>query len=93
MRQLVTELLESMEVYIGVYEYEFKFELSEGSAGDKLSWNKTQKNKTEIPVVNGFHVELNFLEGVLSSVSYDDEIGVPVNRIRRRVLTFSNSNF
>ena len=65
-----------MEVYIGVYEYEFKFELSEGSAGDKLSWNKTQK-KTEIPVVNGFHVELNFLEGVLSSVSYDDEIGVP----------------
>ena len=45
MRQLVTELLESMEVYIGVYEYEFKFELSEGSAGDKLSWNKTQKKQ------------------------------------------------
>ena len=42
---------------------------------------KKQKTKTEIPIVNGFHVELNFLEGVLSSVSYDDEIGVPVNRI------------
>ena len=45
MWQLVTEVLESMEVYIGVYEYEFKFELLEGSAGDKLSWNKTQKKQ------------------------------------------------
>jgi hypothetical protein len=68
-----------------VYEYEFKFELPEGRAGDKLSWKKKPKIKSEIPIVNGFHVELNFLEGVLSSVSYDDEIGVPFNRIRLRV--------
>ena len=40
------------------------------------------KIESEIPILNGFHVETNFLEGVLSGASYDDEIGVPFNRIR-----------
>ncbi len=58
-----------------------QIELTEGRAGDKLSYKKKPKITSGIPILNGFHVELNFLEGVPSSVSYDDKIGVPFNRI------------
>ena len=73
--------MKSNEIYAVEDVYEFKFELPKGVAGDKIVLKKTQKIKSEIPFLNGFHVELNFLEGVLSGVSYDDEIRVPFNRI------------
>ena len=44
----------------------------------KSSWKEKTKVKSDIPILNAFYVEPNFLEGVLSSVSYDDDIGVPL---------------
>jgi hypothetical protein len=49
----------------------------------KSSWEKKPKIRSEIPILNGFQVEPNFLEGILSGVSYDDEIWFPFNRIPR----------
>jgi hypothetical protein len=52
-------------------------------------WRNKVKIESEIPILNGFHVEPNFLEGVLSGVSNDDEIGVPFNRICYGLTSFS----
>ncbi len=45
--------------------YKFEFELWKGGAGDKMELEEIPKIKKEIPILNGLHVEPNFLKGVL----------------------------
>ncbi len=51
-------------------------------ARDKIELEEKPKVRSEISILNGFHVEPDFLERFLSRVSYDDKIGVPFNRIQ-----------
>jgi hypothetical protein len=77
-----------MEIYVVNYVYNLYLNCERAEPATELSWKKKPKIKGQIPIFNGSHVEPNFLEGVLSGVSYDDKIGLPLNRMRNNPFIF-----